>query len=426
MDPRNNPYSPGAGTPPPELAGRDEIIDETVIALDRIRRGRAGRSLLLYGLRGVGKTVLLNRIRADAERRGFLAVSMEAPEGRSLPALLAPHLRGVLLKLSRAEAARDLAGRGLRALAGFVSAFRVSYADIEVSVEAEPEAGLADSGDLELDLYDLLGAVGEAARARGTAVVIAIDELQYVERDQLASLIAAIHRVAQEQLPVVFMAAGLPQLLGMAGEAKSYAERLFEFTPIGRLEESAARRALCKPAEDEQVSWDEAAVAEVLRQTQGYPYFLQEWGAHCWRAATGTRIELSDARRATAAALEALDAGFFKVRLDRATQSEKRYLRAMAELGPGPHRSSDIAEMLGRKITSVAPTRSALIHKGIVFGSSHGDTAFTVPLFDAFLRRAIPEWKGPAPSSETLPLEVAADCRKEAEEDLIETAAPAP
>ena len=391
MDPRLNPFAPGAGTPPPELAGRDDLLERAAVALDRIRAGRSARSFILYGLRGVGKTVLLNRMRLDAEARGIASVSMEVPEGRSLPALLIPALRAALLRLSRGEALRDTLLQGMRALAGFARALKVKYQDIEVSIDVEPEIGLADSSDLDTDLTDLLVTVGRAARERSTAIVLFIDELQYVPDRQLAALIAALHSASQEQLPITMVAAGLPQLVGRAGDARSYAERLFEFVPVDRLGDDDARNALIVPACTEGVAFDPDATSEILRQTSGYPYFLQEWGKHSWDVADASPIALGDAQRATTAALAELDASFFRVRFDRLTPAQKRYMRAMAELGPGPHRSGDVAHVLKRKVSTVAPLRNSLIAKGMIFSPAHGETAFTVPLFDAFMKRIMPQ-----------------------------------
>ena len=391
MDPRKNPYAPGAGTPPPELAGRDDLLERAAIALDRIRAGRAARSLILHGLRGVGKTVLLNRIETDVEARGFASVHVEAPEGRSLPAILIPVVRVALLRLDRGKKGMraNLAKAG-RALAGFAKALRVKYKDVEVSTDFEPERGLADSGDLDTDLTDLLAAIGSAAREYRTAVVLFIDELQYVRQDQLAPLIRALHSASQHQLPITMLAAGLPQLIGQMGRAKSYAERLFEFVPIDRLDDKPASAALRVPAGKEGVAFAQEAIAEILRHTMGYPYFLQEWGRHAWNVADASPISRADARHATTLALAELDAGFFRVRFDRLTPTEKRYLRAMAELGPGPHRSGDIAAQLEKKVTSVAPVRNELIAKGMIHSPAHGDTAFTVPLFDGFMKRIMP------------------------------------
>lgn len=387
MDPRRNPYAPGAGTQPPELAGRDEIIERAAIALDRIRAGRAARSFVFYGLRGVGKTVLLNRIRSESEARGFAAVRIEAPEGRSLPGILLPALRSALLRMSRTEAAKSALKSAFGAMASFAKALKVKYQDIEFGVDIEASDGVADTGDLDNDLSELLATVGAAAQRLDTAVVIFIDELQYVPEDQLASLITALHSTNQDGLPVTMMAAGLPQLLGLSGRAKSYAERLFEFSPVDRLDDEAARDALCIPARKEGVVFDNEAIAEILDQTQGYPYFLQEWGKHSWDVADDSPIELEDTKIATRNALAELDASFFRVRFDRLTPLEKRYVQAMAQLGPGPHRSGDIAEQMGRTVTSMAPLRNSLISKGMIYSPAHGDTAFTVPLFDGFIHR---------------------------------------
>ncbi|MGV1100485.1 AAA family ATPase [Thiovibrio sp. JS02] len=390
MDPRNNPYAPGAGTPPPELAGRDDIIERANVALYRIGAGRAARSVILYGLRGVGKTVLLQQIRLAAEEEHFFPVVVEAPEERSLPATLGPALRATLIRMSKGEAAKSAMRKALSALAGFARAVKIKYDDVEFSVDYSPEPGVADSGDLETDITDLLVCVGETAAESKTAVVLFIDELQYIPEAQLAALITALHRASQKQLPITLVAAGLPQLLGQMGRAKSYAERLFEFIPIGPLEQDAARQALCVPAEHEGVEYTADAVAEILARTQGYPYFLQEWGKHAWSEATASPITLADVQRANEVAVAELDASFFRVRFDRLTPAEKRYMRAMAELGPGPHRSGDIADILGRKNTAVAPVRARLIEKGMVYSPSHGDTAFTVPLFDGFMKRIMP------------------------------------
>ena len=390
MDPIHNPYAPGAGSPPPELAGRDELRRVVRIALQRIRIGNPAKSVLMVGLRGVGKTVLLERIRVDTEADGMHTVRMEAPEGRSLPALLAPQLRVALLRLSRVEAAKDVAKRGLSALAGFAKALRITYQDIEVGLDFEPEPGLADNGDLEADLAALLEQVGIAAKEAGTAVVLFIDELQYINEAQFAALISALHRCAQLRLPVMLVGAGLPQLRERAGSAKSYAERLFDYPEVGPLNSADARKALESPANALGVQFDDDAVQSIIAHTLGYPYFLQEWGKHAWDLADASPITLSDVEHASNVAIAALDESFFRVRFDRMTPLERRYLRAMAELGPGPHRSGDIAAVLGREVSALAPTRGKIISKGMVWSPSHGDTAFTVPLFDEFMKRIMP------------------------------------
>jgi hypothetical protein len=395
MDPVRNPFAPGAGTPPPELAGRSELLDTVRIALERILRGRPAKSVLMIGLRGVGKTVLLDRMRRDAPAGELDTLRIEAPEGRSLPALLAPELRLSLLRLSRNARARRLANRALRALAGFVRALRVKYRDLDVGLDLEPEPGLADNGDLEHDLTALLEAAGAAARSADKAIALFVDELQYVEEDELASLITALHRTAQESLPVVLVGAGLPQLRGRMGRAKSYAERLFTFPRIGPLDREAAERAIVKPLRDEGADITPEALARIVERTQGYPYFLQEWGKHAWDVASASPITGEDVEIGSTTAVAALDESFFRMRFDRLTPASRRYLRAMAELGPGPHRSGDVAATLGRKVTSLAPIRSKLIAGGMIWSPAHGDTAFTVPLFDEFMRRIMPgdDWQ---------------------------------
>ena len=395
MNPVANPFAPGAGTAPPELAGRDSLRDTVRIAIERVRRGLPAKGVLMVGLRGVGKTVLLDRIRDDAEAAGVHTLRIEAPENRSLPALLAPQLRQALLRLRRNEHAKELAQRALRALAGFVKGLKFKYGDIEVGLDYDPEPGLADNGDLEHDLQALLETVGAAAQQAGTALLMFIDELQYVKEPELAALITALHRCAQRKLPVALVGAGLPQLRGRMGNAKSYAERLFDFPSIDALPADAARDAIVKPALAQGVAFDPGAVERIVEETRGYPYFLQEWGKHAWDAAAASPIGADDVRHASHAAIAALDESFFRVRFDRLTPSEKNYLRAMADLGPGPHRSGDIAERLQRKVTSLGPTRNQLISKGMIWSPNHGDTAFTVPLFDEFMRRIMPggEWQ---------------------------------
>ena len=395
MDPIRNPYAPGAGSPPPELAGRSVIRRDVEVRLQRLRLGRPAKSVMLVGLRGVGKTVLLDQMRRDAEASGIQTVRIEAPENRSLPALLAPNLRLALLHLSKKEAAKDYAVRGLRALAGFASKLKLTYADIEVGLDYDPEPGLADNGDLEGDLTTLLQQVGVAAKAAETAIVIFIDELQYVQEPQLAALVSALHRCSQEQLPVTVVGAGLPQLRGRMGEAKSYAERLFDFPEIGPLNAVYAADAIVRPAKNEGVEIEDQAVQLIIEKTQGYPYFLQEWGKHTWDSAPESPIQRQDVLNASDEAIAALDESFFRVRFDRLTPTEKKYLRAMGDLGPGPHRSGDIAVELGRTVSSLGPTRAGLIAKGMIWSPTHGDTAFTVPLFDEFMKRIMPgnEWK---------------------------------
>lgn len=344
----------------------------------------------MVGLRGVGKTVMLERMRLEAEAQGVVTLRAEAPEGRSLPSLLAPMLRGALLRLSQVERAKAHAQRALRGLAGFAKALKLKYRDLEVGIDFEPEPGLADNGDLEIDLQALLEVAGEAAQHADTALVLFIDEMQYVAEDQLAALVTALHRCAQRQLPVALVGAGLPQLPGRMGRAKSYAERLFDFPAVGPLDADAARRAIVLPLQAQAVDIESDALELILRETGGYPYFLQEWGKHAWQAAARSPIRLADVQRASVTAVAALDESFFRVRFDRLTPSERRYLRAMAQLGTGPHRSGEVAKQLGKSVTQLGPMRNNLIAKGMIWSPHHGDTAFTVPLFDEFMRRTMP------------------------------------
>lgn len=398
MDPIRNPYAPGAGIRPPELAGRDEIREAARISLERTKLGRPSRSMIMVGLRGVGKTVLLDRIRDDAIEVGIHTLRIESPENRSLPSTLAPQLRIALLRLSRLEASKQLAHRALSGLAGFAKALKVKYHDIEVGLDFDPEPGLADNGDLETDLQDLFSVVGAAAQAGDTCLAIFLDEIQYVKEDELAALITALHQTAQQRLPVVMFGAGLPQIRGRMGKAKSYAERLFEFPDIGPLSPADASQAVLLPAISEGVDIHPLALETIVERTQGYPYFLQEWGKHVWDVAETSPITSAVVELASQQVIAGLDESFFLVRFDRLTPTEKRYVRAMAELGPGPHRSGDIARNLRRDVSSLAPVRRHLVNKGTIWSPSHGDTAFTVPMFDEFMLRIMPgdDWRSSA------------------------------
>ncbi|PWI34543.1 AAA family ATPase [Vibrio albus] len=390
MDPILNPYAPGAGTPPPELSGRNELRDKLKITIARILKDRPAKSMLLVGLRGVGKTVLLEQMLRDTEEQRIHTIFIEAPENRSLPAIICPQLRLAMLKLSRIEKSKEAAIRSLRALAGFVKGLKVTYGDIEVGLDYEEELGLADNGDLEADLTTLFVEVGKTAKAGQTAIALFIDELQYIKSEQFAALITALHRCAQLKLPVVLVGAGLPQLRGKAGNAKSYAERLFDYPEVGALDKQAATDALVKPALDEDVEFDADAINIIYEKTRGYPYFLQEWGKHSWDVAQQSPITSKDVLEASELAIAAMDESFFRVRFDRLTPKEKNYLYAMATLGEGPHRSGDIAAVLNKKVSDVAPVRNNLINKGMLWMPNHGDTSFTVPLFDQFMLRIMP------------------------------------
>jgi hypothetical protein len=393
MNKISNPFSPGAGSPPPELAGRNALLEQARVLLGRVKANRPEKSILLTGLRGVGKTVLLNEIEHMAQADGYRTILVEAHEGKSLPVLLAPHLRRLLFDLDRLAGAGDKARRGLAVLKSFVGAIKIKVGDLDFGLDIEPESGSADSGDLEVDLPSLFTAVGEAAQERGVAVAILIDEIQYFSATELSALIMAMHKMQQRQLPVVLIGAGLPILPGLMGESKSYAERLFSFPDIGPLPESDAAKALQEPMVEAGESFDPAALQEIFRLTKGYPYFLQEWGYQAWNHASASPISLALIEETSGLVSTRLDENFFRVRFDRLTPREKKYLRAMAELGPGPHRTGDIADTLAVKINTLGPVRASLIKKGMVYSPSHGDMAFTVPLFDEFMRRAMPQFE---------------------------------
>lgn len=391
MDRIKNPFTPGAGSPPPELVGRENVLEQTEVLLGRIKQKKAEKSVLLTGLRGVGKTVLLNAIERKATDAGYRTIMVEAHEGKSLAALLVPPLRQLLFSLDRVAGAGDKAKRALAVLKGFMDGVKVSLGDVEFGLDIDPEKGTADSGDLESDLPGLFLAVAEAAEERSIPVALLIDELQYFSEKELSALIMAMHRMQQKQLPMLLIGAGLPILPRLAGESKSYAERLFDFPEIGALEEPDAEKALREPVHAVGVEFEPAALKEIFRVTEGYPYFLQEWGYQSWNLATASPITLDVVKAASAAAIQRLDKNFFRVRFDRLTPSEKRFLRAMAGLGSGAHRSGDIADALGVQLNSIGPVRAKLIQKGMIYSPAHGDLAFTVPLFDGFMLRAVPE-----------------------------------
>lgn len=392
MDPINNPFSPGAGAPPPELVGRDPLLEQARILLGRVKQKRPEKSLLLTGLRGVGKTVLLNEIERMAKAAGYQTILLEAHEEKPLGELIYPALRSLLYELGRAAGAGNKVKRGLAVLRSFIGGIKLTVGDVAVGLDIEPARGTADSGDLEIDLPNLFVAIAEAAEERHTAVAILVDEIQYLSQKELGALIMAMHRMQQKQLPLVLLAAGLPVLPGMAGESKSYAERLFNFPDIGALSEEDAVKALRDPAHEAGIEFQDNALREVFRLTHGYPYFLQEWGYQAWNMAAASPITLKTVKDATAEVIRRLDRNFFRVRFDRLTPGEKNFLRAMAHLGPGCHRTGDIAAALGTSVKGIGPVRSKLIKKGMIYSPAHGDMAFTVPLFDEFMVRAIPQF----------------------------------
>jgi len=385
MDSLRNPFAPGAGSPPPELAGRDEIISNAEIALQRVLIGRHNKSQILLGLRGTGKTVLLNKINDIAETHGHMTAFIEAPEDKTLTDLLYPKIHQVLRKLSIIEDAKAKTHAAMRALRGFAGVFKVSVGEYSLSVD--PEIGTADSGILEYDLSDLFVRIGEAAKSGRAAWTLLIDEVQYLSETDLEALIVAIHRVVQKQLPIMFFGAGLPQIAALSGNAKSYAERLFDFPTVGPLDNDSANIAIRQPIENEGEQISEDALEMIIERTEGYPYFLQEWGYQAWELASISPINPGDAENASTAALRRLDEGFFRVRFDRLTPKEREYVFAMANLGKGPYRSSEVAEVLGGDVRALGPRRAKIINKGMIYSPAHGDIAFTVPMFEDYLQR---------------------------------------
>jgi hypothetical protein len=392
VDRKKNPYAPGAGTPPPELTGRDKILEDIEVALARVIAGRPSQGMFLTGLRGVGKTVLLNEFLKIAKKEGYVADFIEAPEDKPIAELIARSLRQALLQISVLEKAKDVA---LKAL-GVLKSFSLSAKVGEIELALKPVIGVADSGDLERDLPDLFVAAGEAAKANETGIAILIDEVQYLSQPDLAALIVAAHRVAQRNLPVLVIGAGLPLLPALSGDAKSYAERLFTYPIIGALDPAAAKLALTEPAKDLNVEYEVGALDEIVRVTAGYPYFVQAWGSVVWDLAVRSPITLNDVKSASAEATKRLDESFFRVRLDRVTEAEQRYLRAMAEIGKGPYKTGDVANFFKKKGASFGPVRDSLIKKGMIYSPRYGEIDFTVPLFDEFMKRAQPAAKAKA------------------------------
>lgn len=389
MDPVRNPYSPGAGTRPPALVGREREIEAMDVALQRLLLGRDGRSQMLTGLRGVGKTVLLNEFEMLAEGRGYFHEHIEISEEGDLPLRLASAFRRVLLAMDARRRIGERIGRALGVLKAF--SLRIP-GGLELSLDVEPIPGPADSGDLAMDLAGLFVELGEVSRDHKTGVLLTIDELHYVSSPTLEALVMGLHRAAQLRLPITVGGAGLPSLAGLTGEAKSYAERMFTFPVIGSLEDDQAREALELPARDEGVQWTKPALDRVVQVTEGFPYFLQEFAKQAWDAAPRSdRIDAGDVERSIPVATAELDDGFFRVRTGRTSNPERAYLRAMAELTPGPIRSAAVASLLGKKTTAVAPTRDGLIKKALCYSPRWGEIDFTVPMFDLFMRRWLPD-----------------------------------
>ena len=388
MDPVRNPYNPGAGTRPSALVGRDREIDAMDVTLQRLLRGTNSQSQLLVGLRGTGKIVLLNEFEDLAEGRGYFHEYIEVGEAGTLAPAIAAALRRVLLSMEARRRVGDAARRAL----GVLKAFTLRIPDgPELSIDVDAVWGPADSGELGADLAGLFVEVGKVARDHGTGILLTIDELHYVDRLTLTALIVGLHRASQERLPITVSGAGLPTLTSLTGEAKTYAERMFVMSRTDVLTHDQAAEALATPAESEGVRWEQGAIHRALEVTQCYPYFLQEFGKHAWDAADGPDlITVDDFERSVPLSMAKLDDSFFLVRAEGCTVAERTYLRAMAELGPGPVRTREVAAALGRPPASLSPVRDTLLRRALCYVPVRGEIAFTVPLFGQFMKRRFP------------------------------------
>lgn len=397
MDQVLNPYTPNAGATPELVVGRDELLKDFETLLRRLDRGRTDQSMIVTGLRGVGKTVLLGEFRQIADDFKWKVLELEASkhDDNHFRQTLYSKLRASLFQVSPRARWGERARNAARVLQSFSLSVDPRTGAPTLSLEVEPAEGLADHGDLTLDLTDVLVAIGEAAADHGTGLVLLFDEVQFLSRFQLEAIIQAIHKTVQRKLPVTFVGAGLPQIAELAGDAKSYAERLFRFPRIGSLDREDAARALAEPALAEGARFERDALDRAFELTEGYPYFIQELGYQVWMVASDQVITLGDVEDAKDAYEAKLDESFFRVRLDRATQLQIAYMRAMAELGPESQKAADVAAVMGRESTQLAPTRSELIAMGLLYTPSHGYAGFTVPHFDRFMLRAVPELEVP-------------------------------
>ena len=387
MDSSCNPFSPNAGSRPPAFVGRDNILKDADTLIGRLPRRLSVQSMLLTGIRGVGKTVLLNEISHRAERNDspVYPIFIEAMEDRTLAEMLASPFRLALLKLDRIAKTKDLVRKGMSGLRNFLGTVKVSYGDF--GVELDPFLGISDSGDMESDLIDLFRVVGEAAAANDKSILLLVDEVQYLSEKELGALVMAMHRMQQLALPLAMVGAGLPTLPGLTGNAKSYAERLFAFTEVGALSKAESVSAIRMPLEGAGVRIEDAAADFVFARSGGYPYFIQEWGFQLWNFVQEEPITVADARCVNESVNEKLDRSFFRVRMERLSNAERAMLNAMASFEGVEYKLSDVAEAMGMKARTLSPRRSSLIAKGMIYSPHQGTVAFTVPLFAEYLRR---------------------------------------
>lgn len=379
MDARENPFAPGAGCLPPALVGRDKILEEADILFTRALAGLSSKSMLLHGLRGVGKTVLLLQMGAMAKKRGYHVISHESQDGVGIMPSLVQSLKRVLYDMKQGDKVKH----ALMVLCSFIKTIRIC--GVELGVDIAP--GYADSGNVEQDCVDVFVAVGEAAKERNTGVALVIDEIHMMNRKDFGILIMVMHKMQQLQLPVVMIAAGLPILMRLAGEAKTYAERLFSMPSIGHLSESQSAEALAAPMLTKGIKIDPKALEFIYHQTQGYPYFLQEWGANIWNVATGSCIDLNDAYKASSVVQKCLDETFYRMRYERLTPKEKDFMFAMAELHSEVVSMTDLSKHMRIRVSSLSTIRERLIVKGMIYSPSRGFISYSVPLFGGFMLR---------------------------------------
>jgi hypothetical protein len=389
MDRYDNPYTPGAGVKPPALVGRDAEVSDFDVAVTRLGRGHHSRSFIFDGLRGVGKTVLLNELDVLAREQSWISSGVvECNEDDALAPLIAKVAHRTLRKLKRGKQVSAAAQRALGALKAFAFTFEDGRWQFNLDVDAL--TGVADSGELGDDIVELLAEVGKAAVERGAGLVVLLDEMQFLGRDDLATLSTAMHRISQENMPILLVGAGLPQLPLMLKDAKPYTERLFDYRTIGSLSEGQAASALTIPAERHGAGFDQEAVRFIVANTAGYPQFIQQWGQVVWKEAEGDRISLEDAQSAEELVNDELDRRFFRDRYERATEAEKIYMASMADLGDGPHSSAAVAGHMGKAQKDVSVRRAGLLEKGLIFNPVDTELDFTVPHFARFIRRVHP------------------------------------
>lgn len=400
MDPIRNPYTPNAGARPPAIVGRDDQLDSFNLLLARLEKGRTEQSMIITGLRGVGKTVLLGAFREKALESGWVTVELKASkhDDTRFSEELFYKFKAALFELSP----RKRWGTRIKRAASILSSFGFTVdpsGNLSMSMNIDALEGRGDTQILALDLTEVLVALGEAAQEADRGLVLLVDEIQFLSSHQLEALISAIHKTVQRSLPITMVGAGLPQIAELAGDAKSYAERLFKFLDIGTLSERDSKLALEQPANEEDAEFTATALQTAISTTEGYPYFLQEIGSSIWKVADGSPITPDDVKTAIEQYQEKLDSSFFRVRLDRATPLQAAYLRAMAGLGPGPQSAADVAAVMDRSSQSLGPIRAQLIEMGLLFTPKFGFAQFTVPHFDQFMLRAHPQLNVPEPRS---------------------------